>query len=78
MPEPILTPHPLHDLLSRAAESIEGNPPSVVGAIVGGLVGGLIAGPAGIVAGAFAGAVGGEIAIDKFLPGLLEFADAEL
>ena len=78
VPGPILTPHPLHDLLSRAAESIEGNPPSVVGAIVGGLVGGLIAGSAGIVVGAFAGAVGGEIAIDKFLPGLLEFADAEL
>jgi hypothetical protein len=78
VPGPVLTPHPLHDLLSRAAESIEGNPPSAIGAIVGGLVGGLIAGPAGAVAGAFAGAIGGEIAIDKFMPGLIEFADAEL
>ena len=78
VPGPILTPHPLHDLLSRAAESIEGNPPSALGAIVGGLVGGLIAGPPGIVVGAFAGAVGGEVLIDKFLPGLIEHADAEL
>jgi hypothetical protein len=78
LPGPVLTPHPLHDLLSRAAESIEEDPPSVVGAIVGGIVGGLIAGPPGIVVGAFAGAIGGEIAIDRFMPGLIEFADAEL
>jgi hypothetical protein len=49
-----------------------------VGAIVGGIVGGLIAGPVGVVVGAFAGAIGGEIAIDRFMPGLIEFADAEL
>jgi len=78
LPGPVLTPHPMHDLLSRAAESIEGNPPSVTGAIVGGLIGGLIAGPPGVVVGAFAGAVGGEILIDRFMPGLIEFADAEL
>jgi hypothetical protein len=78
VPGPVLTPHPLHDLLSRAAESIEGNPPSATGAIIGGLLGGLIAGPVGAVAGAFAGAVGGEILIDKFMPGIIEFADAEL
>jgi hypothetical protein len=78
VPGPVLIPHPMHDLLSRAAESIEGNPPSVVGAIVGGIVGGLLAGPPGAVAGAFIGAVGGEIVADRFMPGLLEFADAEL
>lgn len=78
LPGPVLTPHPLHDLLSRAAESIEGNPPTVLGAIAGGLLGGLLAGPAGVVAGIFAGAVGSESLIDRFLPGLIEFADAEL
>jgi hypothetical protein len=78
VPGPVLTPHPLHDLLSRAAQSIEGNPPSAVGAIIGGIAGGLIAGPPGIVVGAFAGAIGGEIALDRFMPGLIEFADAEL
>ena len=77
VPGPVLAPHPMHDLLSRAAESIEGNPPSITGAIVGGIIGGLIAGPPGMVVGAFAGAVGGEILIDRFMPGLLEFADAE-
>lgn len=78
VPGPVLVPHPMHDLLSRAAESIEGSPPSGLGAIVGGLVGGLIAGPPGAVVGAFAGAVGSEVVIDRFMPALLEFADAEL
>ncbi|MCX6830334.1 MAG: hypothetical protein NT002_13800 [candidate division Zixibacteria bacterium] len=78
VPGPVLVPHPMHDLLSRAAESIEGNPASGLGAIVGGIVGGLIAGPPGVVVGALAGAVGSEVVIDRFMPALIEFADAEL
>jgi hypothetical protein len=78
VPGPVLVPHPMHDLLSRAAESIEGDPPSGIGAIIGGIVGGLIAGPPGAVLGVFAGAAGGELLIDRFMPALLEFADAEL
>lgn len=77
-PGPILSPHALHILLSRAAESIEGDPPSVLGAIAGGIVGGLLGGPAGAVAGALAGSVAGEALLDHHLPELLEFADAEL
>jgi len=78
VPGPVLIPHPMHDLLSRAAESIEGNPPSGLAAIAGAIVGFLIAGPAGAVIGAFAAAVAAEALLDRFMPALLEFADAEL
>ncbi len=78
VPGPFLVGHPMHDLLSRVAESIEGNPPSVVGAIAGGLVGGLIGGPAGALAGAIAGSVGGEFLLDKYGEDIIREADIEL
>jgi len=77
-PGPVLSPHMLHILLSRAAESIEGDPPNIIGGIAGGLLGALVAGPAGAVVGALAGSVAGEFLLDYYQQDLLEFADAEL
>jgi len=77
-PGPVLVGHPMHDLLSRVAESIEGDPPSVIGAIGGALVGGLIAGPAGAFFGALAGSVGGEYLLDRYGEDIVRKADAEL
>jgi hypothetical protein len=78
VPAPYLVGHPMHDLLSRVAESIEGNPPSVIGAIGGGLVGTLIAGPAGGLVGAIAGSVGAEYLLDKYGEDIVRTADIEL
>ena len=78
LPGPFLVGPPLHDLVSRVAESIEGNPPSVVGAIAGGLVGTLVAGPVGGLVGAIAGSVGGEYLLDKYGEDIVRKADIEL
>jgi hypothetical protein len=77
-PGPVLAPRALHIILSRAAESIEGDPPSAVGALVGAGLGFLVAGPPGAVVGALGGAVGGEVLLDHFMPQIIEHADAEL
>jgi len=78
LPSPLLVGAPLHDLVSRIAESIEGDPPSVAGAIAGGLVGTLIAGPVGGLVGAIAGSVGGEYLLDKYGEDIVRKADIEL
>ncbi len=78
LPGPLLVAQPLHDLVSRVAESIERDPSSVVGAIAGGLVGTLIAGPVGGLAGAIAGSVGGEYLLDKYGEDIVRTADIEL
>lgn len=78
LPSPLLIGPPLHDLVSRVAESIEGNPPSVVGAIAGGLIGTLVAGPVGGLVGAVAGSVGGEYLLDKYGEEVVRKADIEL
>lgn len=78
VPCPVLVGYPMHDLLSRIAESIEGNPPSIVGAIAGGLVGTLIGGPVGGLAGTIAGSVGGEYLLDKYGEDIIRKADVEL
>lgn len=75
---PVLSPRTMHVLLSRAAESIESDPPSTIGAIVGGVVGFVVGGPAGAVVGALAGSAVGEALLDRYMSELLEFADAEL
>ncbi len=78
VPGPFLVGHPMHDLLSRIAESVEGNPPSVVGAIAGGLIGTLFGGPVGGIAGVIAGSVGGEYLLDKYGEDIIRKADVEL
>jgi hypothetical protein len=78
VPGPFLVGHSMHDLLSRVAESIEGDPPSVIGAIGGGLIGTLVAGPVGGLVGAIAGSVGAEYLLDKYGEEIVRTADIEL
>ncbi len=77
-PGPILSPHPLHDALSRVAESIEGYSTSKAGGLLGAISGYLLNMSVGGVIGALAGYFGPDVVLDYYRPSLLQEFDAEL